>query len=116
MKLTTLSRTKLWRDEKAGKFPKHIELGSRKVYLESEVIAWMESQPRGSSKATKARSAKATAGRRNLKPKLRVIGRRGPFTVIAPPKPDTRLLALLPSPPRRVGVAVDGDWLPKFDG
>jgi prophage regulatory protein len=40
--LTGLSRTTVWRWEKAGKFPKSRALTSRMtVWLESEVLAWM---------------------------------------------------------------------------
>ena len=40
--ITGLSRTTLWRLEKAGKFPKSRAISSRMtVWLESEVLAWI---------------------------------------------------------------------------
>jgi prophage regulatory protein len=40
--LTGLSKATLWRLEKAGKFPKAIQLTSRTVgYRESEILAWL---------------------------------------------------------------------------
>lgn len=43
-----LSRTTLWERERAGKFPKRIDLGGGRIgWLESEVIEWIESRARG---------------------------------------------------------------------
>ena len=42
--LTGLSKATLWRLEKAGKFPKTVQLTSRTVgYRESEILAWLTS-------------------------------------------------------------------------
>jgi predicted DNA-binding transcriptional regulator AlpA len=46
-RLTTLSRTTIWRLERAGKFPAGRSLPavpSAKVWLESEVLSWMREQ------------------------------------------------------------------------
>ncbi len=43
-----LSRTTLWRAERAGKFPRRLRLGPNSVgWLASEVRDWLESRPRG---------------------------------------------------------------------
>ena len=46
--LTGLSRTKLWRLERQGKFPTRIRLGRNSVgWREEEVQNWVELRPRG---------------------------------------------------------------------
>ncbi len=40
-RLTALSRWTLWRMEGAGTFPKSIKVGSKRLWIESEVRAWM---------------------------------------------------------------------------
>ena len=41
------SRTQIWRDIRAGKFPAPLVLGKNAVgWYEHEVVAWMESRPR----------------------------------------------------------------------
>lgn len=41
-------RSTLYRMEKAGRFPKRIRLGSRSVgWNEDEVMAWLNTRPRG---------------------------------------------------------------------
>lgn len=53
--LTGLSRTSLWRYERDGGFPKRRQIGVNSVaWLESEVLAWMESRPVINGKATLA--------------------------------------------------------------
>lgn len=45
---TGLSRTSLWRLERAGGFPMRRRLSSNRVgWLESEVVAWMRTRPLG---------------------------------------------------------------------
>jgi prophage regulatory protein len=39
-RLTSLSRSQIYRLIKDGDFPRPVALGSRKAYLESEIIAW----------------------------------------------------------------------------
>ena len=52
MDMTGLSRTSIWRLEKAGKFPHRRQLGTRRIgWLESEVLDWMESRMRVDSEA-----------------------------------------------------------------
>jgi prophage regulatory protein len=47
-RLTGISRTTIWREERAGRFPSRIRLGANSVgWLEDEVRAWLESRPRG---------------------------------------------------------------------
>ena len=47
-KRTGLSKTTLWRLEKAGKFPKRLNTSvSRIGWIEAEVDEWIESRPRG---------------------------------------------------------------------
>ena len=42
VRLTGLSRMSVWRLEKAGKFPRRVKIGERRVaWLLSEVLAWM---------------------------------------------------------------------------
>lgn len=42
MRLTNLSRSTLWRLQRAGRFPKRISLSPNRVgYLENDVIAWI---------------------------------------------------------------------------
>jgi prophage regulatory protein len=46
--LTGLSRTTLWRRERAGEFPMRLRLGANSVgWLEEDVCRWIESRPRG---------------------------------------------------------------------
>jgi predicted DNA-binding transcriptional regulator AlpA len=42
--LSGMSRWTLWRWEKEGRFPKSIKLNSARVWIESEVLAWMQEQ------------------------------------------------------------------------
>lgn len=43
--ITGRSRTSMWRDEKAGAFPRRIHIGANAVgYRLSEVMAWIESR------------------------------------------------------------------------
>lgn len=45
-----LSRTTIWRRERAGDFPERIDLGGRSVgWRADEVQAWLEGRPRGLS-------------------------------------------------------------------
>ncbi len=47
-RLTGLSRTTLWRMERAGTFPARVRLGENSVgWIEEEVRAWIEARPRG---------------------------------------------------------------------
>ena len=42
-----LSYPTVWRLEKAGKFPKRIQLGGNSVgWVESEIVEWLKSRPR----------------------------------------------------------------------
>ena len=46
--ITGLSKVTIWRKEKSGKFPKRINLTSRRVgWIESEIVGWLEDRPRG---------------------------------------------------------------------
>jgi predicted DNA-binding transcriptional regulator AlpA len=36
-----LSRWTIWRMEDRGEFPKSIKIGSKRVWIKSEVLAWM---------------------------------------------------------------------------
>jgi prophage regulatory protein len=48
--VTGLSPRQVDRLEKAGKFPKRLQLGQRAVgWHENEIIAWLEERPRGPS-------------------------------------------------------------------
>ena len=50
-----LSRTTIWRRERAGDFPARIRLGGRSVgWLDSEVEEWLERRPRGMAGAEQA--------------------------------------------------------------
>ena len=50
MKTIGLSKVTIWRMEKAGVFPKRINISSRRVgWLESEIEEWIESRPKGIS-------------------------------------------------------------------
>ena len=43
--LTGLSRTTLWRLERIGLLPKHVQLSSHSVgWIETDVIAWIQSK------------------------------------------------------------------------
>ena len=47
-RLVPLSRTTLWRMERAGRFPRRIQIGSNAVaWHEQEVLDWIAAQPRG---------------------------------------------------------------------
>ncbi len=47
-RLTGLSRTTIWEQEKTGKFPKHIQISARAVgWFESHVSAWLEALEQG---------------------------------------------------------------------
>jgi prophage regulatory protein len=51
LKLVGLSRTTLWRREKAGDFPQRRQISSRSVgWLESEVLEWISSRPKVTKK------------------------------------------------------------------
>jgi predicted DNA-binding transcriptional regulator AlpA len=39
---TGTSRWTLWRWEEEGKFPRSIKLKNKRVWIESEVLAWMQ--------------------------------------------------------------------------
>ena len=44
--ITKLSKVTRWREEKAGRFPKRRQISPNRVaWLESEILAWMESRP-----------------------------------------------------------------------
>lgn len=46
VELTGRSTASIWRDEKAGRFPKRRRIGIRSVgWLSSEIEAWIESRP-----------------------------------------------------------------------
>ncbi len=54
-RVTGLSRTTVWRLERAGKFPPRMRLGENSVgWLEEEVRSWIESRPRFTSDGYKA--------------------------------------------------------------
>ncbi len=54
-RVTGLSRTTVWRLERAGKFPPRMRLGENSVgWLEEEVQSWIESRPRFTSDDCKA--------------------------------------------------------------
>jgi len=45
--ITSLSRTTIWRLEKAGIFPSHVQIASNRIgYIEEEIISWVQSRPR----------------------------------------------------------------------
>ncbi len=49
--ITALSDATIWRHERDGKFPKRLQLGGNSVgWIESEVLAWIDSRPRGAEK------------------------------------------------------------------
>ena len=66
--ITALSRTTMWRLERAGNFPARIHLSDNSVgWDEAEVLAWVASRPRGLSATTRQFSrASATADGRGL--------------------------------------------------
>jgi predicted DNA-binding transcriptional regulator AlpA len=42
-RVTGLSRTTIWEMERAGKFPKHVQLTAKAIgWLESQIGSWME--------------------------------------------------------------------------
>lgn len=46
--ITSISRTKAWKLEKEGLFPKRLRLGNRSVgWKLSELLEWVDNQPRG---------------------------------------------------------------------
>ena len=47
-RLTGLSRTTIWEQEKAGRFPRHIQISPRAVgWLESHISSWLEALANG---------------------------------------------------------------------
>jgi len=45
--VTSYSRTTIWREERAGRFPRRIQLSPGRVgWIGSEVLEWIESRPR----------------------------------------------------------------------
>jgi prophage regulatory protein len=45
LKITNRSRPSRWRDERAGSFPRRIQLGPNSVgWLESEIFAWLSAR------------------------------------------------------------------------
>ena len=62
-RLTGLSRTTIWEQEKAGKFPKHIQISARAVgWCESHVSAWLKALAKG--QAENAHQPVGKVGRR----------------------------------------------------
>ena len=48
VKKAGISRVTIWRLEKAGKFPKRVNLTDSRVgWIESEIEEWLQSRPRG---------------------------------------------------------------------
>lgn len=48
MEKTGLSKTTIWRLERAGNFPQRINLSNRRTgWPEEEIDAWLDSRPRG---------------------------------------------------------------------
>lgn len=48
IRLTGLSRTTIWRLERAGKFPERLRLSAHRVgWYQAEVAEWIASRPRG---------------------------------------------------------------------
>ena len=48
VKKIDLSKVTVWRRERAGLFPKRINLSERRVgWVESEIEDWLDSRPRG---------------------------------------------------------------------
>lgn len=53
--ITSRSATSLWRDVRAGSFPQPRQVGPGRVgWLQSEVMAWLESRPVVSTNKQKA--------------------------------------------------------------
>ena len=53
--LTGLSRVTIWRRERAGLFPRRVQLGSGSVgWREDEIEKWIESRPRVGDKKEEA--------------------------------------------------------------
>jgi prophage regulatory protein len=45
---TKLDRVTIWRRERAGTFPKRVQIGRQSIgWIESEIDAWIASLPRG---------------------------------------------------------------------
>lgn len=58
--LTALKKVTRWREEKAGRFPKRRLISPNRVgWLESEILAWIESRP--VSEITTAMNSSKTA-------------------------------------------------------
>lgn len=61
---TGLSNTTIWRKERAGKFPKRVQLGPGAVgWLENEVDAWIAALQRGPISANTLNAVKCRANR-----------------------------------------------------
>ena len=53
--LTGRSRTSVWRDVRAGKFPAPVQLGENTIgWYEDEIAAWQEARPRAAYAADTA--------------------------------------------------------------
>lgn len=62
--MVNMSRTSLWRREKAGTFPRRVRTGERGCgYKLSELLAWLESLERGPGRFEPSRGTDATAQR-----------------------------------------------------
>ena len=47
-RMTGLSRTTIWRLERAGKFPQHLRLSSHRIgWYRDEIEEWISTRPRG---------------------------------------------------------------------
>lgn len=58
-----LSRTTIWRKERAGDFPQRVRLGAASVgWVAEEIDAWLASRPRGMAGQPQAVGAPAAAG------------------------------------------------------
>lgn len=44
LRITSLSRSQIYRLLSAGAFPKSIALGARRAWLESEIVAWQDAR------------------------------------------------------------------------
>jgi predicted DNA-binding transcriptional regulator AlpA len=61
------SRIQRWRWIRAGKFPEPRQMGNRYVWVESEIVAWMESQIAAKAPARFAGPRVRSPGRRPRK-------------------------------------------------
>jgi prophage regulatory protein len=53
---TGRSRSSIWRDERAGRFPRRIQIGENAVgWHEHEIAEWLATRPRGSEPARAVR-------------------------------------------------------------